>query len=297
MSLAQGHAKVKDKFNKLKVLGRRKIMTELNTTYDYAKYYQDTWRFNFIPLWKFERDNNGEKKVGYPKAWQKYQSEVYPLEQFPTTSKGIAIVTGKISGVTVIDFDRESAYQQFVEKYGKPSYIVKSFRGYHCYFQYTTLLETAADKATGIDIRNDSGLIFAPPTPSYEFISTGELQLVPDEFIKNYNEKYQSKSISKPTCVRGDDLQNNTHSSVFRKNLSEIPILEIAEKLGIEVNRHNKAPCFNGHDSKTRSMSFNTDKNYLFCFGCGVGGGPVKLVMGRLKINYIGAITWLIKNN
>ena len=56
------------------------------------------------------------------------------------------------------------------------------------------------------------------------------------------------------------------------------PILEVAERLGLDVDSDNKSYCIRSHDEKTKSMSFDVAGNYFNCFGCGVAGDTIKLV-------------------
>lgn len=77
-------------------------------------------------------------------------------------------------------------------------------------------------------------------------------------------------------------------------DIREIPILEIADKLGITVKR-NQALCFKGHDKKP-SLSFNTNKNYFNCFGCNVAGDGLNLVKEYLTLDTGKAIEWVRAN-
>lgn len=77
------------------------------------------------------------------------------------------------------------------------------------------------------------------------------------------------------------------------KYLNSIPILEIANKLGVIVKK-NKAICFNGHDNKTPSLSFTPSKNLWHCFGCNAGGGNINLVMNCLDLDFKNACKWII---
>ncbi|MBW2977478.1 toprim domain-containing protein [Candidatus Woesearchaeota archaeon] len=56
------------------------------------------------------------------------------------------------------------------------------------------------------------------------------------------------------------------------------PILDLAERLGIEINKSNQAYCYNGHDSKTPSLTFYPTTNTFHCFGCKDGGDTIKFV-------------------
>ncbi|MBI2118595.1 MAG: toprim domain-containing protein [Elusimicrobia bacterium] len=74
--------------------------------------------------------------------------------------------------------------------------------------------------------------------------------------------------------------------------IKEIPIIDVATLLGIEVKR-NKAMCFNGHDKQTASLSFTPSKNLFYCFGCGTGGSSIDLVMNVENMSNRNAILWL----
>ena len=74
--------------------------------------------------------------------------------------------------------------------------------------------------------------------------------------------------------------------------LKQIPILELADRLGISVRR-NKAMCFKGHDKKTPSLSFSPQKNLWHCFGCGAGGNNINLIKEYYGYDSKEAIAWL----
>ena len=79
------------------------------------------------------------------------------------------------------------------------------------------------------------------------------------------------------------------------KQLKEIPILDVAQLLGIEVKR-NKAMCFSGHDKKSPSLTFTPSKNLFHCFGCDVGGSNIDLVMNVNGLAFKAAMEWLKLN-
>ena len=74
-------------------------------------------------------------------------------------------------------------------------------------------------------------------------------------------------------------------------DVKQVPIAELAHKLGIELVG-NKACCF-AHEEKTPSLSFNDKENYFKCFGCGIGGSNIDLVMLRLGLNTSESISWI----
>ena len=73
--------------------------------------------------------------------------------------------------------------------------------------------------------------------------------------------------------------------------LNELPILSVASKLGINVNK-KMALCFI-HDDYHPSLHFNTGKNTWKCYVCNKGGGVINLVMEKLEIGFVDACKWL----
>ena len=86
-------------------------------------------------------------------------------------------------------------------------------------------------------------------------------------------------------------LELGLHMSSNLDGLRQIPILEVAERLGIRI-KGKKALCFSGHDTKP-SLSFLPEKNIWKCFGCGLRGSSIDLVMHVKEVNFKGAIDWL----
>ena len=64
--------------------------------------------------------------------------------------------------------------------------------------------------------------------------------------------------------------------------LRDLPIEEVAERLGLQVT-HHKALC-PFHDDHHASLSFRVSKNTYRCFVCGAHGGTIDLVMKILNI-------------
>lgn len=73
--------------------------------------------------------------------------------------------------------------------------------------------------------------------------------------------------------------------------LKELPILEVADKLGIE-HKGKSAKCFI-HDDHNPSLGFNISKNTWKCYVCNKGGDQVTLVMDYNQMSYTDACKWL----
>jgi len=79
------------------------------------------------------------------------------------------------------------------------------------------------------------------------------------------------------------------------EEISKLPILDIAEKLGIVVKK-GMAMCFRGHDRKTPSLSISSTKNLFHCFSCDVKGSNFQLVRNALKKDNAETFDWFIAN-
>jgi len=133
-------------------------------------------------------------------SWKKLQSikiEEKNIESLFADGENIAIVTGKISNVIVIDADSEDSWKFLLERGFQPGPYVKTSRGYHAYCKYgpwktSNLLLEGKIK---IEIKSDGACVVAPPSfhPSgvkYKWIvDFGKAQL-PDvpEFLKSFCE-------------------------------------------------------------------------------------------------------------
>jgi hypothetical protein len=120
-----------------------------------------------MPVFPFKRDKS-EACV----KWKQY-NEIFPssddVKSWFTkrfSHEFIAIVTGKISNIMVVDIDSEEAYQNFQEFLPENlvTPIVKTKRGYHIYFEYKPGLVSKADYMKDVDVRTDGGCIIAPPS-------------------------------------------------------------------------------------------------------------------------------------
>ena len=75
------------------------------------------------------------------------------------------------------------------------------------------------------------------------------------------------------------------------QKLRDLPIEEVAERLGMRVVRHKCLCPF--HDDHHASLSFKVSKNTFRCFVCGASGGTIDLVMKYLNKDFKEACRWL----
>jgi phage/plasmid-associated DNA primase len=120
---------------------------------------------------------------------------------------GYAIITGELSGVSVIDFDTVEGYQEFSEKYllEKNCFKVKTRKGYHLYCKYNDALRQTQNKVANVDVRNNGGIIIAPPT-SYKLLdgTTAEYKIDDDSELLDLTDEMLE------WCGKNDLIQNVT---------------------------------------------------------------------------------------
>lgn len=117
-------------------------------------------------------DSKGDKHPRFLEQWQNAtQKSQAAIDTHFTSYKdaGIALLTGREAGFTVIDFDSKDnpLFTQLVQ--ACPTYWVKTRKGFHLYYEYTGEFVTGTNRfGKGVDVRNDGGLVFCPPTKNYE---------------------------------------------------------------------------------------------------------------------------------
>lgn len=123
--------------------------------------------------------------------WSGYQKTMATKEDcsnwFQNNIHNIGIVTGELSGIVVIDFDTEEAYQQAIERDLPEGPLVKTGRGYHLYCKYEPGIRNFQKRSDlpGIDLRAEGGQAVAPPSihqngQQYKWIVSLDETLLPD---------------------------------------------------------------------------------------------------------------------
>ena len=130
----------------------------------------DNFIYFTFPCIKTQLNKNGieKKKPMNMPSWKEITADNY-RNYVHDAHKCRAVLTGSMSGITVIDFDDMNSYQRMLEEYPdlKNHKTIKTKNGVHVYCKYdATVLTTtnACIEYAGIDIRNDLAVVFAPPT-------------------------------------------------------------------------------------------------------------------------------------
>lgn len=100
--------------------------------------------------------------------WKEFQDRKPTLDEleqwFKSGQNNIAIVTGEISGITVVDLDSQSAMEFVQDQNLSETPYVLSSKGAHLYYKYLpgTRNFQKRDDLSDIDLRSDGGYIVAP---------------------------------------------------------------------------------------------------------------------------------------
>ena len=148
----------------------------LNSTLFYALRYLNQG-FSIIPV-KGSHYSKGvdiDERLKDTKAplvkWSEYQQRLPTekeirewIDKWPMAN--IAIVTGKISHLVVVDFDSAEAVRWAKNKGYLNTAIVRTARGVHAYYSYPMegYVKNSVDGDKKIDIRADGGYVIAPPS-------------------------------------------------------------------------------------------------------------------------------------
>lgn len=137
----------------------------------------------------------------------------------------IGVVTGKISGITVVDFDIKNGLSNRYNSFPKGMSVKTVSGGYHLYYKYTPNMRTGVDifnDKSGIDIRNDGGYVVAPPSTinwnKYLSIGTPTLLDFPSEL---FSVDYKPKEKAPLTSLVGlqEGSRNDSIARVIGKLL------------------------------------------------------------------------------
>jgi len=132
-------------------------------------------------------------------SWKEFQNKrmgIGDMRGFwkDSPESNIGIVTGAISGITVIDVDGEEGLASLRGAGIKlpDTHIVKTPKGWHFYYKYNNLFKTGAGFLKNVDVRNDAGYVVAPPSKTsdkdYAVLEDNggvfsEFGVVPEQFL------------------------------------------------------------------------------------------------------------------
>jgi len=126
--------------------------------------------------------------------------------QINKSHDAIAVICGKISGITVFDFDDREEYEKLEKQHPelKNCYTVLTNKGCHKYFNYDENIVATTNGMVikkHVDIRNNKSIAFCPPTTykslagkTIKYIEVkGIFMDVPDYLFSDLDERAKGK--------------------------------------------------------------------------------------------------------
>ena len=171
-------------------------------------------------------------------AWKEFQgrrASEQEIREWFNTEQNIAVVTGTISGVVVVDADSSEATRWIVRHLHRTPWQTRTSRGYHMWYQHPggtvrnrARIETR-DGRLAIDVRGDRGYVIAPGSlhASGQWYQWGGDWSVPRErlpvFWRGWLQKPSRPSTPRPPSNRptGDVIER------ARRYLATIPKPEL----------------------------------------------------------------------
>jgi len=202
-----------------------------------------------------ELNAKGEEKKkmnDLPPNWNKLTLETCEF----TKGKSIAILTGKESNITALDFDDSDEYESMVHDFPELNKYktIKTNKGFHIYFLYNPLLKTSVkvmNDYNNVDIRNDGGYVITYPT-KYKLLSGEEVEYedkggdileMPKyifDFIKKDSKVKQVDNIDNESLSSASDNSDFEGESIKPKKTKKTKITNDSESdninYGIDLN-------------------------------------------------------------
>lgn len=185
--------------------------------------------FSVIPLGKITLDNKGQKKISYPISWTQFQTQRPSKEEVSNwTWINLGVVTGKISGIIVVDTDlyKQNYDEKLFKSFNIPvTPVQQTARGGRQYFFKHPGFEvrnsvSLGHSGSGIDIRADGGMTIIPPTKTdygeYKWIISPldvDFAELPQQIIEilKKNNTSTSKKIDNYTMLGVNEGERNSH--------------------------------------------------------------------------------------
>lgn len=127
------------------------------------------------------KNGDWKKKFHFPSKWEQLHTS-----ETANRFNGYALITGKTSGITVIDIDDPELEhnQALMDMMIECNMVAKTRKGFHYVFKYHPDIKGVSNDKLALDTRNDNNCIFCEPTrdvknPQGEIIASYQWERVP----------------------------------------------------------------------------------------------------------------------
>jgi hypothetical protein len=182
--------------------------------------------------------------------WSKYQHQQptekelqYWAQRF--SDANIAIVTGSLSNITVIDSDNPNLKpSQLFEQFGETPLIAQTPRGgYHLYYQHNGERNTPPISIPNVDCRGEGGYVIAPPSINpanhnfYNFVMGDLSEVAKLPCIR------LSGASSPPAVEQGKVAIGGRNRAIFSHLIQQAGSCDTPEVLFEIASLHNQKNC------------------------------------------------------
>lgn len=201
-----------------------------------------------------------DEKRPYMSNWLQYERQRASREQVDSwfaslSGAGVGVVTGKISGMVVLDVEADcpTPLQEILRRWPTQMYSRTGSGGYHLFYQYPHGVGRISNRVRmleGMDLRADGGFIVLPPTLHasggvYEWEQRGPMGAFPRDLLDLQARPQSQEGEGWITdALRGvaEGGRNDTCAKLagyfFKKGLA----YDIVEALLLEWNERNDPP-------------------------------------------------------
>jgi P4 family phage/plasmid primase-like protien len=223
---------------------------------------------------KQHKNGTWKKELHFPKNWEKF---IMGKSYYNDKYNGLAMLTGKINNIIVIDIDNVEHWKNLLEENEKeePKTVkVKSGNGgVHLYFKYSDDLDEIKSKSKcfgqlyDIDIRTNGGCIIIPPTKYYNKNLNNEVEYIWEKDIFDNELKklplWMKKLLLDKTKEKKKLKKENTQNINDTNDLNN-KIIEINDLHNVEISQNEAELNFTIDDIETivKMLSVNRCDNY-----------------------------------
>jgi P4 family phage/plasmid primase-like protien len=229
-----------------------------------------------VEIGQEEKNGKWKKKPKMPKGWQESTKEIAHVDP---KKNGIALLTGEVNNIIVIDIDNVKEWEKLLEEENveepKTVKVISGSGGIHYYFKYDEELAnvTSKDHAIknyAIDVKTNGGCIYVPPTKYYNKNANKEVEYKWETSI------FDMEPIVMPKWLK--ELLLEKHKEKKIKNKAEQKVEEVEENEDINDMiefEYNEICAIVNMLSKSRAEGYeswlnvgmclhNINKNYLY---------------------------------
>ena len=217
---------------------------------------------------KQHKSGKWKKQIDFPKKWTDFNLDNTIINE---KQNGLAILTGKINNIIVIDIDNENHWKNFLQENNKeePDTVkaMSGSGGLHYYFKYDKSLEDikSTDHCFGkeydIDIKTNGGCVICPPSKYFNNNLEKEVEYKWEKSIFDCQLQEFPYWIKQLLLKKEKIVNQNGNNDDIKRKISEIVnVKEIQELKNLEISQEDTELDFTISDIKTIIFMLNQSR-------------------------------------